>query len=297
MPVTIRFLWVLALVWPVFATAARDDALRVYVSIEPLQYLVERVGGEHVQVEVVVEAGRRPETYEPSPRQVAALAEADVFFGAGMPLEAAWRRQLNEGSSAPEWVDLAAGLSAPPGVASGARGLRRTAGGAAHDHHDGIDPHTWLSPLNAQQMASIISGVLARLDPGNRGVFRAGAAALRDDLESLHRDIAATLAQSDVEAFLVFHPAWGHFARTYGLAQISIESGGKEPGTRGMVKVIHAAKKAGIRTIFVDPRHSPRIARTVADAIGGRIEVLDPLSYDLVDNLRRAAHAIADSRS
>jgi zinc transport system substrate-binding protein len=297
MPRTARILAILSCLCPALA-AAGEDMLRVYVSIEPLQYFVERVGGDWVNAEVVVGAGQRPETYEPTPRQIAALAQADAFFGVGMPLETAWRRQLRQfGARGGEWVDLSIGLL-PEGEADdhdSEHGSGAAADGA-HHHHGGMDPHVWLSPANGRYMAGVIADVLSRLDPGHAGLFEANAENLRAELTSLDDEIAALLAAAGVDQFLVYHPAWGHFARDYGLTQIAIESDGKEPGPRSLAGVIREAKNLGVRTIFVDPRHSPRLAETVAEAIDGRLVVLDPLAYDYIDNLRSAAQAIAASR-
>lgn len=297
MPRTVRVLLSLLCLWPALSAGAGDDAVRVHVSIAPLQFLVERVGGARVDVGVVVRAGQSPETYEPTPRQIGALAEADVFFGVGMPLEAAWRRQIREtAASRLQWVDLAEALPSR-GKAHGEDDKDDPAGDGTHDHHEGIDPHVWLSPANAAYMAGAIADVLAGLDPASHDLFKENAAVLREELQSLDREIAGLLAKSGVDAFLVYHPAWGHFARAYGLTQISIEAEGKEPGPRGLVEVVRAAEAHGIRTLFVDPMHSDRLARTVADAVGARLEVLDPLAYDYFDNMRRAARAIAASRS
>lgn len=297
LPRTGRILLSLLCLWPALSMGTGDDPLRVHVSIKPLQYLVERVGGVRVDVGVVVRAGQSPETYEPTPREIGALAEADVFFGVGMPLEAAWRRQLRQSdSSRPEWIDLSEALPAHGETHEHENSDDRPADGE-HDRHDGMDPHVWLSPANAQRMAASIFDVLGRLDPVNIELFEENAADLKAELQSLDQDIAALLAGSGVEAFLVYHPAWGHFARAYGLKQISIEAEGKEPGPRGLVEVVHRAEEYGIRILFIDPMHSDRLARTVADAIGARLVVLDPLAYDYLDNLRRAARAIAASGS
>lgn len=291
MPRAVGILAVVLCLWP--ALAAGANAVRVYVSIQPLRFLVEQVGGAHVDVGVVVEAGQRPETYEPSPRQIAALARADVFFGVGLPLEAAWRSQLHEkGTSALEWVDLAEYLPARSDAHD-----HGEANEGVHRHRDGIDPHVWLNPINARRMATAIAAVLTDLDPGQAAPFEENAAHLRSRLTSLHRELAETLSASGVDTFLVYHPAWGHFARAYGLTQMSIESGGSEPGPRGLAEVMGKAEDHGIKTVFVDPRQSRRPAETVADAIGARLEVIDPLAYDYIDNLRRAARAIAASGS
>lgn len=269
-------------VWQAVAVATQDETLRVHVSIEPLQYLVERVGGAHVDVGVVVEAGQPPETYEPTPRQIGALSDSRVFFGVGMPLEDSWRRQVT-GDDATEqaWIDL-----------SRAPKLRRDAG-----DHEGHDPHIWLSPVEAQRMVEDIADVLGRVDPRGASDYRANAARLQEELQSLQREIEEILAKSGVRTFLVFHPAWGHFADDFGLEQIAIEAGGKEPGAKGIVEVIRRAKSEHITTLFVDPRHSTRLAETVAEAIGGDIEILDPLAYDYMNNLLHAARTIAASRS
>lgn len=299
-PILVAFLGLV----PVLAMSAGDEPLRIQVSIPPLKYLVERVGGARVDVGVVVEAGQSPETYEPTPRQVGALANADVFFGVGMPLEAAWRRQLRQSASAgPEWIDLAASLPARGVVdeqeeeADAHDHAGDDAASGTHRNHDGIDPHVWLSPRNARHMTSVIADVLGRAAPGSVDRFNANARELASELESLDGEIAELLKASEVDAFLVYHPAWGHFARAYGLEQISIEREGKEPGPRGLVGIIRRARDMGIATIFVDPRHGDRLARTVAEAIDARLEVLDPLAYDYQDNLRHAAQAISASRS
>ncbi|MDZ7840444.1 MAG: zinc ABC transporter substrate-binding protein [Gammaproteobacteria bacterium] len=276
--------------------AAGSDPVRAHVSIKPLQFLVEQVGGRRVEIAVVVEAGQSPETYEPTPRQISGLADADIFFGVGMPLEPVWRRQLRQtGSSAPQWVDLSDGLPADPD-AHDDHGENESEAGT-HYHHGGIDPHIWLSPVNAQHMATGIADALAAIDPANADRYRENAETLRTALTALDREISETLADSGVDAFLVYHPAWGHFARAYDLEQISIESEGKQPGPRGLVEVVQKAEEKHIKTLFIDPMHNDRLARTVADAIGARLEVLDPLALDYFDNLRRTARVIADSRS
>lgn len=272
------FAWLLFVASPM----AGAQALQVQVSIEPLRYLVERVGAEYVEVGVVVRAGQPPETYEPTPRQIAALAGATVFFGVGMPLEANWRRQLGGvAAERPEWIDLRGELAEMIG---------------ARDDAD-FDPHVWLSPVNAQDMVSIIGKVLTTSVPEHAGQIEANAASLSEELELLHGEITEILNESGVNAFLVFHPAWGHFARTYGLEQIAVENDGKEPGPRGLIEVIRTAKRERIRTLFLDPRHDKRLAETIASAIDGEVEILDPLSYDYINNLRNAARAIAGSRS
>ena len=90
----------------------------------------------------------------------------------------------------------------------------------------------------------------------------------------------------------VFHPSYGYFADAYGLRQIAVEMGGKEPGARQLARLIHRAKEDGVRVIFVQPQFSKSSARTIAEAIGGAVVPLDPLARDYLENLERMARDI-----
>lgn len=278
------------------AAAAQDEPLQVYTGIQPVQFLVDRVMGNDAATRVLVRAGQRPETYEPTPRQVGRLAKADVYFGVGMPLESIWRRQLRAATGqGPEWVDLSQSLHGDePDEADHDNG-GSDAHASGHGHSHGDDPHVWLSPLNAKLMVATVSETLGRLRPSAADRYAANARALNRELNALHSDIESILEQSTVKAFLVFHPAWGHFAELYGLKQLAIETEGKEPGPRSFAEVIARAKQAGVRTIFMEPQQSKRMAETVAGALDGRVDLLDPLAYDYIENLRKAARAIAGS--
>jgi zinc transport system substrate-binding protein len=92
---------------------------------------------------------------------------------------------------------------------------------------------------------------------------------------------------------MVFHPAWGYFAETYGLTQVPIEKEGKEPGARALAALIEQARREQVKVIFVQPQFSRRSAEQVARAIGGQVVAIDPLAPDYADNLRQAARSIA----
>ena len=92
---------------------------------------------------------------------------------------------------------------------------------------------------------------------------------------------------------MVFHPAWGYFADTYGLTQVAVEYQGKEPGARALAGLIDRARADGIRVVLVQPQMSPRSAEQIARAIGGRVESIDPLSADYFGTLKQLADLIA----
>ena len=131
------------------------------------------------------------------------------------------------------------------------------------------------------------------MDPANGQYYARNEAEFAAELDKLDRDIRALLEKAPERRFMVFHPAWGYFADTYGLTQIPIEKEGKEPGGRTLAAVIEQAKRDHVRVIFVQPQFDRRSAEQVARAIDGRVVAIDPLSLDYVENLREAARQIA----
>ena len=109
-------------------------------------------------------------------------------------------------------------------------------------------------------------------------------------------DIQKILSRSDrSKGFLVFHPAWGYFAKDYGLSQVSIELEGKEPSPGELMEQLKEAKTLGIKNIWIQPQRSSRMAKSLAESLGGKLIVLDPLSTDWSNTLKKAAREVAKS--
>jgi zinc transport system substrate-binding protein len=258
--------------------------VQVAVSVPPQAYFVDRVGGDRVRVTVMVPPGAAPDSYEPSPQQVLALRRAHLYVEVGQaafPFEA---RYLAAGSGpGPEVVDMSAGVEPLP-----------VAAGDAHGPDEGggeMDPHVWLAPSAVAVAARNIAAALTRVDPPGAAVYARNLAAFLADVAALDRDVRATLSGLKQRKFLVFHPAWGYFAREYGLQQVAIESGGKEPSPAQLVALIAAARSDGVKVVFVQRGFSDRAARVIASELGAEVVAVDPLAYDWLANLRRVAEA------
>lgn len=297
------FLTALVFLTLVAPLAQAADVTRVFVSVLPEQTFVERVGGRHVKVESLVKPGFSPHTYEPTPNQIARLAEASVYVGIGLPFERAWIERIRATNPDIRVLDLSQGIA-----------LRRIEAHDDADEADGhalaedardphrheqaeseLDPHIWTSPVLVKAMGDKIAAALSALDPAHAGDYASNLAAFQADLDALDRDIRAQLAGLKHRRFMVFHPAWGYFADTYGLAQIPIEREGKDPGPRSLKALIDQARKADVKVIFVQPQFSRKSADQVARAIGGRVEVIDNLAPNYFENLRGVARVIAES--
>ena len=101
------------------------------------------------------------------------------------------------------------------------------------------------------------------------------------------------LGDKKTRKFLVYHPAWGYFARTYNLEQIPIEVGGKEPTAKGILQIIEQAKNENISVIFASPQFSSKSAQVIAREIHGRVILIDPLEKDYISNLTDIARQLS----
>ncbi len=92
---------------------------------------------------------------------------------------------------------------------------------------------------------------------------------------------------------MVFHPAWGYFADEFGLKQLPIEIGGREPGPRELGRIIDYAREKGIGAIFVQEQFSRRAAEKISDEIDGQVIQIDPLAFDYIENLKYIADLLS----
>lgn len=253
-----------------------NDRIAVVVTIPPQQEFVERVGGDHVRVILLVPPGADPHTYEPAPAVLAAVAEADLYamVGSGIEFEIAWGEKI-------------AALNPDMTVVNCSQGVEFIA----------ADPHIWTSPRNAKVMVENIRDGLIEADPENAEDYRRNAAAYLDDLDALDAEISALIAGSGVRVVLVDHPSWAYLARDYGFEEVAIESEGKEPSPKRIEHLIRLAEEEGIRVVFASPEHSTRSAGVIAEAIGGSVVTVSPLKKDYLDNMRQVAAAFAGSVS
>ena len=252
-----------------------EDVLHVTVSILPQRYFVERIGGEHVSVNVMVEPGASPATYEPKPEQLRALNQADAYLSIGVPFEDAWLERIRAANPDMLLVDTTQGIER-----------------MEVDGHP--DPHIWLSPRLVKVQAATICDALVQLDPAHADDYRANLEAFQGEIDDLDAYIRETLAGVENRKFMVFHPSWGYFARDYDLEMIPIEVGGQEPSAAELAAIIERARAEGIEVIFAQPEFSTRQAETIATEIGGRVLLISALSPDWDNNLRQVAQTFAE---
>lgn len=279
------------------ALPAKAAPLNVFVSISPQKYFVEKIGGSHVQVSVLVPPGTDPHTFEPKPKQMAALAKCDIYFAIGIDFEKVWLKRIASTNPRMRIVHTDKDIN------------KITMSGQSHDHaklprhikarqsdtEGYFDTHVWLAPAPVKIQAGHILSALAAADPGNRSLYQANHETFLKEITTLDNEIKELLADSKGALFMVFHPSWGYFASAYGLKQVPIEIEGKNPKPAQLQTLIREARKQGIRTVFAQPQFSAKSAEMVAREIGGQVVVVDPLAEDWAQNLRAVAQKIRAS--
>jgi zinc transport system substrate-binding protein len=256
--------------------------VNVFVSILPQKYLVERVGGERVAVHVMVKPGSNPETYEPTPKQMAELSKADLYIRMEVPFETVWIKRIRSLNPAVRIIECCGEL------------VIEDPANHEHEFDTGIanDAHIWTSPANAVVLAGIIRTALSEFEPESADYFEQNYQALVSDLNNLDRDIRSELAGIKNRYLIVAHPSWGHFAEAYDLKQISIEQHGTEIKARQLSKLVEFARRKNIHTIYTQKQFNSASARILAREINGRIVELDPLAEDYIQNLREVTKTI-----
>ena len=276
-----------------------SEPLQIFVSVLPQKHFVEQVGGDQVKAESLVQPGFSPETFEPTARQIAGLAQAEAYIRVGMPFEEAWMPRIQAVNPKMLIIDARDGLALQTMAAhSHAQGEAvQTDHSAEDDHgdarHEETDAHIWTSPLNALHMAAQLRDTLSQLRPEAADRFEQNYQHFASELSALDSELTQLFADKPEQAFMVFHPAWGYLAAAYHLQQIPIESEGKEPGAKAITGLITEAKQLGVKVIFTQPQFDPRAARQIAKAIDGKVVAIDPLAEDYIDNLRHTARLIA----
>jgi zinc transport system substrate-binding protein len=248
--------------------------LSVAVGIPPFEEFVNAVGGDQVRVTVILPPGADPHTFEPPPQDVVDISRADLILAVGshLPFEDRLLQGFTGLQPAATVVNLSEGITFVD-----------------------RDPHVWLSLANARLMVNTTAEAFCTKDPAHCDTFLVNRDAYLSRLRDADERIRETLNGTRITTFLVVHPAWGYFARECGLTELAIAEEGKEPSASELAALVEVARNTGVRVVFVEPQFSRREADILAAQINGRVETIDPLARDYIDNLERVAEALRDA--
>ena len=260
--------------------ATVTQAASIFVSVPPLVPVLKALDADN-QVESLVTAGYSPATYSPTPRQLVALSNADIFVRSGLPYEAAWMNRIKAVNPSILIIDLREGVD-----------LLEHHHHEGHDEHEDTDPHLWTDPILIANQLDKLAQALIKLTPDREQLIANNHLRYQQQLMTTDSQIKSLLAPYANNTFYVYHPAWSYFAKRYQLNQVSLERGGKDFGPHALEHVLEASRQNTHRVLFVQPQFDRRLAQRVADEIHGHVVSIDPLSETYPMNLLDAATAL-----
>lgn len=240
--------------------------INVVASFYPLAHIATVVGGDFVSVDDLVPAGTEPHDFEPSPRTLAELGQADLFLYNGAGFEP-WVQK---------WEQSA--FVRPLRVVNMADTLKMQ--GVSFVEEDGAtNPHFWLDPMIFIEEVKIVRDALVAIDPEREIIFRENADRFIGALGNLDLHFREGLSDCALQDIIVLHEAFGYIARRYGFSATSIVgiSPEEEPSPKELVRIITLAREKGVKHIFSETIASPKFSEAVAREIGGTTLVLNPI--------------------
>ena len=298
----------------------RAGGIDVVASTEIVAEWVAQVGGERVRVVALVPAGTDAHTFELTPDNVRAVAEADLVVLNGGGLEGAYEGTI-EGNlgdiplvELSDWIELE---EFPSGFAHEEDEDHGEEEGEDHDEgegeeegedhgdeegHGSFDPHFWLDPTRAIQAVQAIRDELSALLPDGAEEFTANAARYIAEIEAVDAELQELLVDLSPEnrVLVTFHDAFGYFARRYDLEVFGfvIEGPEQEASAAELADLIEAMRDRGVARVYREPQFESSTIDRIADETGAEVRVIysqpigDVESY--IDLLRANGRALAE---
>ena len=260
-------------------TKSDSDKKTIFVTITPMQSIIEEITAGDFDIEVIVPKGASPETFEPTPKQVTSFSDAELIFSTGLiDFEQSLMQRIGDDA---EVVNLSNGIELIAGSCSHGN----------HKHKHGVDPHIWTSPRALRTMVTNAHKAIMAHYPDSVKYTEA-TGRLLERIDALDTYCATRIKAEGVEAMMIYHPAYTYYARDYGIEQIAIEHDGKEPSLRQTTALIEKAKEHGVKAILRQPQYSEDKVRAIANDAGAEIITTDPLAEDILGEIERVTEII-----
>ena len=287
----ILFVVAFALIVPGVSVHAQDKKT-VMTTFYPVYYLASRIGGEAVNVEMLLESGQDAHSYESTAKDAVAVQEADLFIYQDDEMEFFVSDLLSiVDQEATQVLESTEGIELLSGDHNHEEEEHEEGHEEEHDHeHDHeheeghsheFDPHTWLDPNFYSQQAENVKNALIELDPANEATYTENAEKLSEELTALNEEFNVGLADLKNRTIVVQHEAFGYLAHAYDLEQLAISglANNAEPSAKQLAEMTSVVIERNIQVIYVDPTTSTTISETVSQATGAELRPLRTLEF------------------
>lgn len=246
----------------------------IAVSIVPEATFVKEVAGDLVDIVTLIPPSQSAESYSPTPKDMQAFSDADLYFAIGVPAE-----ELNILPKVNDFNKNLKVIHLEKSVADVHKELEFAPGSR--------DPHIWLSPKRVKVMIDTITKELSTLLPEQKSVFQENATNYKAKLTDLDNEIRDSIATLDNKTIIVYHPAFNYYAEDYGITMHALEEEGKEATPHNLEDLIDLAKSEDIKVIFYQAEVDSKQAKSFAESINGVTEMVEPLAGNYIENLKK----------
>ena len=260
-----------------------NGKIGVVVSIGPEVQWVNAVGGDKVNVTLMVPPDDDPHTYEPLPGQLKQVSNAKMYAEIGSPLEFETNYMGKIEAANPNLliVNCSQGITLMPNT--------------AENESDTMDPHDWVDPKDAEVMVNNIYLDLVKVDPTDQAYFEKNRDNYEAQLETLDNYTAQTLKDKKGTDILIFHPAFGYYAKDYNLTQIAVMINDEEPSPQRIALLLNTAKADNITVMYNEPQYDPSYMQSIASQVNGKVLTVNDLDENYLQNMRNVANAFAQA--
>jgi zinc transport system substrate-binding protein len=258
-----------------------NGKIGVVVSLGPEVEWVNAVGGDKVNVTLMVPSGSDPHTYEPLPNQLTQVSNAKMYIevGSSIEFENNYMDKIKEANPNMLVVNASQGIKLIPN--------------SAENESETVDPHVWVDPKNAKIMVNNIYNGLVQEDPTDKDYFQKNRDQYLQQLDQLDKNTTQLLKGEQKTTLLIFHPAFGYYAKDYNLTIVGAMINDEEPSPQRIAMMVDIAKKNNITIVYSEPQYDPKFMQSVASQINGQVLTVSDLDEHYIQNMNNVAIAFS----
>jgi zinc transport system substrate-binding protein len=258
-----------------------NGKIGVVVSIGPEMEWTNAVGGDKVDVTLMVPANADPHTYEPLPNQLTQVSNAKIYVEIGSPLEFETNYMDKIRATNPNML-----------IVNASQGIQLIPN-SAENETDTMDPHDWVDPKNAKIMVNNIYNGLVQVDPADKDYFQKNREQYLHQLDELDRNTTDLLKGKQETDILVYHPAFGYYAKDYNLNQVGAMINDEEPSPQRIAMMVNVAKQNNITVVYSEPQYDPKFMQSIASQVGAQVLTVNDLDEHYLQNMKNIAIAFS----
>lgn len=246
---------------------APSEKLTIITTLFPQYDIARTIAGDLADVKLILPPGVEAHSFEPTPRDTAAIEGADLFIYTSQVMEP-WTERVSSDNQ----LEVAQDIEAAEAEAHADESAEEQAA------HGEIDPHFWTSPHHALPMIETILQAMIAKDPDHQAVFEQNARALQTRFQALDLRYETELSALGHKEFLFAgHSVFGYVAKQYGITFITPYEGfspDAEPSAKRIAELIDTLRQKNTKVIFHEELIDPKIARVIAEQTGAELVLL-----------------------